>query len=157
MLLAMYNAAVNSMSQSQGSPYMVAAYSNKGSQMIPPIVMMHYLEQPISADMITPYNNLFMEEAKDIEGKTALAKKLGLANEIRFIETRSLRPGTPIAVVEADSTFGFTVTVMASPYYFKHGMLVLSYFAPKNDFPLFEEEMLTFFKNITIDQDQLPN
>ena len=157
MLLAIYNTTVNTLSKSAEPPYLVAAYANRGSQFIPPIVMMHYIEQPMSSAQVGAYNNMFLEEARDTEGKSKVAQKLGLASEVRFIKEASLRPGTPLVVAEADSNFGFTVKVMASPFYFRHGMLIVSYFAPKDDFTRFENDMLVFFRGITINQDQLPD
>ena len=156
LLMEIYNSAARSFSGGADAPYLVAAYSSQGSQFIPPVLMLHYLEQPINAGMVEPMNNLFLEEARDEAGKTHMAQKLGLASEVRFIEARELRPGTPLVIAEADSRFGFTVRVMASPFYFEHGLMIVAYFAPLSDFSEHETEMLNFFRSISIKPEALP-
>lgn len=157
ILMEIYNVATKTLSQGAEPPYLVATYSNTGSKFIPPILMLHYIEQPITASMIQSHNDLFMDEAKDMVGKTKLAQELGLATELRFIEAKYLRTGAPLATAEADSSFGFTIKIMTTPYYFNHGILILTYFAPKDDFPLFENEILELFHSLSIDPNHLPN
>lgn len=156
MLMELYNTAGQTLGEGQGTPYLIAAYSAAGSRFIPPVVLLLFLEQPITAGMVDPLNNLFIEEAKDQVGKTALARKLNLASEVRFIETRELRPQTPLVIAEADTSFGFTIRIMASPFYTDNGLIVAAYFAPLDDYEQYEAEMLGFFRSISINQDKIP-
>ena len=150
LLMELYNVTADKLAAGEGSPYLVAAYSTSGSRFIPPVLLILLIEQPITSEMIIPLNKMFIAEAKDEQGKTAIARRLNLASEIRFIKEDNLYPGAPLVTLEADTSFGFTVRIMASPFYTANGMLVVSYFAPLDDYEQHETEAMEFLRSIDI-------
>ena len=155
LLMGLYNSASGKLASGEGAPYLVAGYSATGSGVIPPILLILFIEQQIVAETVVPLNKMFVAEARDVQGKTAIARRLHLASEVRFVKEEELRPGTPLVFMEADTTFGFTARIMASPFYSANGMIVVTYFAPLDDFGRYESEMLDFFRNVKI-TDSLP-
>ena len=161
ILMQLYNSYAGSVAGRNGEQVlMVAAYSKlapgSSGYSLPPILFMHYINQPFTAEMVEPYNRMFIEEAKDDEGKTRAAKKLGLANSVTYLGSKELKPGTPLVTVKADTSFGFTGKVISAPFYSSEGILTVTFFAPEKDFSALENEALSVFKSLTILEENTP-
>ena len=161
ILMQLYNSYASSVAGSNGeSVLMLAAYSKSapGSSgySLPPILFMHYVNHPMTAEMVEPYNRMFIDEAKDDEGKTRVAKKLGLASSVTYVGSKELKPGTPLVTIKADTSFGFTAKVISAPFYSSEGILTVTFFAPEKDFSALEQEVLSIFKSLNILEENIP-
>lgn len=161
ILMQLYNSYAGSVAGSNGEAVlMLAAYSKSapGSSgySLPSILFMHYVNQPITAEMVEPYNRAFIDEAKDDEGKTRVAKKLGLASSVTYLGSSQLKPGTPLVSIKANTSFGFTGKVISAPFYSSEGVLTMTFFAPEQDFATLEKEVLSIFKSLNIFEENVP-
>ena len=164
ILMQLYNSyagSIESVAGNNGEPVlMVAAYTKaapgSSGYSLPPILFMHYVNQPFTAAMVEPYNQMFIEEAKDDAGKTRQAKKLGLASSVNYVGSKQLHPNTPLVTIKANTSFGFPAKIISAPFYSSEGILTVSFFAPESEFSSLEAEVMTLFRSLKILDANIP-
>lgn len=156
VLTGMYNMYVNSAAKDADIAFLLAAYSKPGKYSLPPILFLHFMQEPITAKLIPSYNKMFLEEARNTADKTRVANKIGLAKSVSFEGTKNIRPGTTALLNKAVTNFGFTAKTMTIPYYSNAGIVLLTFFAPEDEFDALQDEFLSIARSLNITEDKTP-
>lgn len=156
VLTGMYNMYVGSAAKDTDIAFLLAAYSKSGKYNLPPILFLHFMQEPITPNLIPTYNKMFLEEARNTADKTRVANKIGLAKSVTFEGTKNIRPGTTALLNKAVTNFGFTAKTMTIPYYSSAGIVILTFFAPEDEFDTLQDEFLKIARSLNITEDKTP-
>ena len=159
LLVGLYNLQADVFSSGDTLPTaMTAGFNKTGNAPLPPILVFLFARAPegITRQDIAAYNQTFLNEARDIQSKAALARQTGLVTDVGFDGYDELRPNTPIFINTVTTTMDFSGKLMSIPFYTKDGILTLFFFAENSEFAALSPEVLSIARELIIFADKRP-